>query len=157
MELLDLLESRINELLDQLESLKAENAALKDAAALIGGLRAETDELRAALAAEVALREQVAGRLDGLVARLGMELGLGSDSPSVAPCGSDAVEPASTGDSTDAFDRDDELPESLTWTESLRPAGMSQANFGFLSEDEGNGRRAEPAGPGDVRDGTVPA
>lgn len=146
MELLDLLESRIIELLTQLETIRAENTALKAALAQAEILREESEALRAALAAETALRDEVAGRIDGLVTRLGKELGLS------------CPEGASADENPVDLQRGDELSESLSVTGTGRPSGISQANFEFLSDESDDDAGDEAGRPsGDARDGTVPA
>ena len=71
MELLDLLENRVDSLVTEIEFLRKENAKLR--ADSSGGLTALTEEnsyLKQALAAEQKLKDAVLQRVDGLLSRL---------------------------------------------------------------------------------------
>ena len=71
MELLDLLESRVDSLVTEIESLRKENAKLREDATV--GLAAMTEEnnyLKQALKEEQRLKDAVLKRVDGLLSRL---------------------------------------------------------------------------------------
>ena len=71
MELLDLLESRVDSLVTEIEFLRKENAKLReDASAGLAALTEENSYLKQALAEEQQLKDAVLKRVDGLLSRL---------------------------------------------------------------------------------------
>ena len=71
MELLDLLESRVDSLVTEIEFLRRENAKLReDASAGLSGLTEENSYLKQALEEEQQLKDAVLKRVDGLLSRL---------------------------------------------------------------------------------------
>jgi cell division protein ZapB len=71
MELLDLLESRVDSLVTEIEFLRKENVKLREAAAVgITALTAENNYLKQALEEEQQLKDAVLKRVDGLLSRL---------------------------------------------------------------------------------------
>ena len=71
MELLDLLESRVDSLVTEIESLRKENAKLReDASAGLANLTEENSYLKQALKEEQQLKDAVLKRVDGLLSRL---------------------------------------------------------------------------------------
>jgi cell division protein ZapB len=71
MELLDLLESRVDSLVTEIEFLRTENTKLReDASAGLTALTEENSNLKQALEEEQQLRDAVLKRVDGLLARL---------------------------------------------------------------------------------------
>ena len=71
MELLDLLESRVDSLVTEIEFLRQENAKLReDATAGLSGLTEENNYLKQALVEEQQLKDAVLKRVDGLLSRL---------------------------------------------------------------------------------------
>ena len=71
MELLDLLESRVDSLVTEIELLRRENAKLReDASAGLSGLVEENNYLKQALEEEQHLKDAVLKRVDGLLSRL---------------------------------------------------------------------------------------
>ena len=71
MELLDLLESRVDSLVTEIEFLRKENAKLReDASAGLTVLTEENNYLKRALGEEQQLKDAVLKRVDGLLARL---------------------------------------------------------------------------------------
>ena len=70
-ELLDLLETRVTALLDEVQALRAENEQLRrDLTEKTGPLAEENAALQEALAQEKSARETAATRIDGLLQRL---------------------------------------------------------------------------------------
>ena len=71
MELLDLLESRVDSLVTEIEFLRRENAKLReDASAGLSGLVEENNYLKQALEEEQHLKDAVLKRVDSLLSRL---------------------------------------------------------------------------------------
>jgi len=71
MELLDLLEGRVDSLVTEIEFLRRENAKLReDASAGLSGLVEENNYLKQALEEEQQLKDAVLKRVDGLLSRL---------------------------------------------------------------------------------------
>ena len=71
MELLDLLESRVDSLVTEIEFLRKENAKLReDASAGLTALTEENSYLKQALEEEQQLKDAVLKRVDGLLSRL---------------------------------------------------------------------------------------
>jgi cell division protein ZapB len=71
MELLDLLESRVDSLVTEIEFLRKENAKLReDASAGLTSLTEENSYLKQALEEEQQLKDAVLKRVDGLLSRL---------------------------------------------------------------------------------------
>ena len=71
MELLDLLESRVDSLVTEIEFLRKENAKLReDASAGLTSLTEENSYLKQALEEEQQLKDAVLRRVDGLLSRL---------------------------------------------------------------------------------------
>jgi len=71
MELLDLLESRVDSLVTEIESLRRENAQLRaDVSASLTAMTEENSYLKQALAEEQKLKDAVLQRVDGLLSRL---------------------------------------------------------------------------------------
>jgi len=71
MELLDLLESRVDSLVTEIEFLRKENVKLReDASAGLTSLTEENSYLKQALAEEQQLKDAVLQRVDGLLTRL---------------------------------------------------------------------------------------
>ena len=71
MELLDLLESRVDSLVTEIEFLRRENAKLReDASTGLSGLTEENGYLKQALVEEQQLKDAVLKRVDGLLSRL---------------------------------------------------------------------------------------
>ena len=71
MELLDLLESRVDSLVTELEFLRKENAKLRtDVSASLAAITEENSYLKQALAEEQKLKDAVLQRVDGLLSRL---------------------------------------------------------------------------------------
>ena len=71
MELLDLLESRVDSLVTEIEFLRKENAKLReDASAGLTVLAEENNYLKQALEEEQQLKDTVLKRVDGLLSRL---------------------------------------------------------------------------------------
>ena len=71
MELLDLLESRVDSLVTEVELLRRENAKLRaDASTGLTGLTEENNYLKQALDEEQHLKDAVLKRVDGLLSRL---------------------------------------------------------------------------------------
>jgi len=71
MELLDLLESRVNSLVTEIEFLRRENAKLReDASVGLTVLAEENNYLKQALSEEQQLKDAVLKRVDGLLSRL---------------------------------------------------------------------------------------
>jgi len=71
MELLDLLESRVDSLVTEIEFLRKENAKLReDASVGITTLTEENSYLKQALGEEQRLKDAVLKRVDGLLSRL---------------------------------------------------------------------------------------
>ena len=71
MELLDLLESRVEALVTEIAFLRRENAKLReDASAGLSGLVEENNYLKQALEEEQQLKDAVLKRVDGLLARI---------------------------------------------------------------------------------------
>jgi cell division protein ZapB len=71
MELLDLLESRVDSLVTEIEFLRRENAKLReDASAGLSGLVEENNYLKQALEEEQQLKDAVLKRVDSLLSRL---------------------------------------------------------------------------------------
>ena len=71
MELLDLLESRVDSLVTEIESLRKENAKLRqDAAVDLATLTEENSHLKHALEEEQQVKDAVLKRVDGLLSRL---------------------------------------------------------------------------------------
>jgi len=71
MELLDLLESRVDSLVAEIEFLRRENAKLRaDASTNLTGLAEENSYLKQALEEEQQLKDAVLKRVDGLLSRL---------------------------------------------------------------------------------------
>ena len=71
MELLDLLESRIDSLVREIEFLRKENAKRReDASAGLAALTEENNYLKQALEEEQKLKDAVLKRVDGLLSRL---------------------------------------------------------------------------------------
>jgi len=71
MELLDLLESRVDSLVTEIESLRKENAKLReDASVGFASLTEENKHLKQALEEEQHLKDAVLKRVDGLLSRL---------------------------------------------------------------------------------------
>ena len=77
MELLDLLESRVDSLVTEIEFLRKENAKLRDDASVgVAALTEENSYLKQALEEEQQLKDAVLKRVDGLLSRLqGVALG----------------------------------------------------------------------------------
>lgn len=74
MEILTLLEGRINDLLQELDTLRTQNRALYDAAGNVDALQEENIRLRATLDEERTLRANIESRVSEMVARLGSHL-----------------------------------------------------------------------------------
>lgn len=74
MEILALLESRINDLLQQLDTLRIQNRALYDAAAHVDVLQQENSRLEAELEQERALRASIETRVSDMINRLSSQL-----------------------------------------------------------------------------------
>jgi cell division protein ZapB len=71
MELLDILESRVDSLVTEIEFLRKENAKLRaDASGGIAALTEENNYLKQALEEEQQLKDAVLKRVDGLLSRL---------------------------------------------------------------------------------------
>ena len=71
MELLDLLENRVDSLVTELEFLRKENAKLREnASSGLATLTEENSYLKQALEAEQRLKDAVLKRVDGLLSRL---------------------------------------------------------------------------------------
>jgi cell division protein ZapB len=71
MELLDLLESRVDSLVSEIESLRKENAKLReDASAGLTALAEENSRLKQVLTEEQQVKDAVLKRVDGLLSRL---------------------------------------------------------------------------------------
>ncbi|MDR0238599.1 MAG: cell division protein ZapB [Deltaproteobacteria bacterium] len=71
MELLDLLESRVDSLVKEIESLRRENAELRaDVSVSLAAVVEENSYLKQALAEEQKLKTAVLQRVDGLLSRL---------------------------------------------------------------------------------------
>ena len=71
MELLDLLESRVDSLVTEIEFLRKENAKLRaDASDGLAALKEENSYLKQALEEEQQLKDAVLKRVDGLLSRL---------------------------------------------------------------------------------------
>ena len=77
MEILALLEGRINDLLQQLDTLRIQNRALYDAAGHVDVLQQENSRLEAELEQERALRASIEARVSDMITRLSSQL----DSP----------------------------------------------------------------------------
>lgn len=67
---LEVLESRITDLLRQLEDLREENRTLRETSIGLADLREENRALHEALTNEQRAREEIDGRIDALLARI---------------------------------------------------------------------------------------
>jgi cell division protein ZapB len=70
MELLDLLESRVDSLVTEIDFLRKENAKLRETSVGLTALTEENNYLKQALEKEQQLRDAVSKRVDGLLSRL---------------------------------------------------------------------------------------
>lgn len=70
MELLDLLETRVVDLIHELQSLRSENEQLRAASGDIENLRLENRRLQEALDFEKQVKAQIDGRIDALLANV---------------------------------------------------------------------------------------
>lgn len=75
MELFDLLETRVADLLKQIDALREENRTLHETAVGLAELREENRALQEALEQERRTREQIDGRIDVLLARIRESMG----------------------------------------------------------------------------------